>query len=67
MYKVTSNEDVELGNFKSVKAAVDAVEQHYQCGISETVKEVRNSLKLIGTCTVSHCLAPGYNCTIHTV
>lgn len=66
-YKVLNNDHEEIGNFRSVKKAVEAAEQYFQCGISEELVEVKRSLRSIGSAIVSHAVFNEVLCHIDKI
>lgn len=66
IYTVLDNNRDTLGKFTSLATAVKAIENSFQCGIEETLKEVRASLKATTFTVVSHAICSNITCIIET-
>lgn len=63
-YTVTFNDKETTRVFNSVTKAVAAIEESFQCGTKQSLREIKSSLRLHNFKVVNHCMADDINCWI---
>lgn len=66
MYQVTFQDDT-AAKFTSVTKAYRAIEQFWQCGNGESLKEVKSDLRYMGISVVTFCLDSSNHCIIKKI
>ena len=64
MYKVENSHGELLGNYRSVKAAHKAIENYFQCNTSQSLSEIRETLRADRKAHANCCMDAYIKCWI---